>query len=230
MFFVAPKEIEARGERAQLVYQRALKDGAVNVQRARILLIGQDRAGKTSLKKSLVGLPFDPKENSTEGIEVDPSIFQVDAQEVKNWQPIDKSERGLLGCSKDVAQMVVKKLFNPGGHILVQEGKEGSETDDSDQLENKNDNNGTTVDDTDGEKRDDSSVNQVCFQLNPGFCTVLKSSIACNRKKVSGLLSLNLVSNSTTQVKPWPGAWFETGSLTLFWPPGEKQLPRVRWV
>ena len=116
------------------------------------------------MKKSLIGLPFDPKENSTEGIEVDPSIFQVDADEVKNWQPIHKSERGLLGCSKDVAQMVVKKLFIPGGHIWVQEGKEGSEIDDSDQLENENDKNGTTVDDTDGEKRDDSSVNQVCFQ------------------------------------------------------------------
>ena len=116
------------------------------------------------MKKSLIGLPFDPKENSTEGIEVDPSIFQVDAHEVKNWQPIDKSERGLLGCSKAVAQMVVEKLFIPGGHIWVQEGKEGAEIDDSDQLENENDKNGTTVDDTDGEKRDDSSVNQVCFQ------------------------------------------------------------------
>ena len=160
--FVAPKEIEARGERAQLVYQHALRDGAVNVQRSRILLIGQDRAGKTSLKKSLIGLPFDPKENSTEGIEVDPSIFQVHTDEVKNWQPIDKSERGLLGCSKDVAQVLVEKLFFPGHHIWVQEENEGAKINDSYQLENKSDKNGTTVDDTDGEKRDDSFVNQVC--------------------------------------------------------------------
>ena len=91
VFVVAPKEIEARGQRARFVYQRALRDGAVSVQRSRILLIGQDRAGKTSLKKSLIGLPFNRNENSTEGIEVDPSIFQVHADEVKNWQPIDKS-------------------------------------------------------------------------------------------------------------------------------------------
>ena len=127
------------------------------------MLIGQDRAGKTSLKKSLIGLPFDPKENSTEGIEVDPSIFQVYTDEVKNWQPIDKSERGLLGCSKDVAQVVVEKLFFPGHHIWVQEENEGAKINDSYQLENKNDKNGTTVDDTDGEKRDDSFGNQVCF-------------------------------------------------------------------
>ena len=143
------------------MYQRALRDGAVSVQRSRILLIGQDRAGKTSLKKSLIGLPFDPKENSTEGIEVDPSIFQVHTDEVKNWQPIDKSERGLLGCSKDVAQVVVEKLFFPGHHIWVQEENEGAKINDSYQLKNKSDKNGTTVDDTDGEKRDNSFRNQV---------------------------------------------------------------------
>ena len=50
-FSLAPLEIEARGEKAQLAYQSALKDGAVNIYRGRVLLIGQDRAGKTSLKK-----------------------------------------------------------------------------------------------------------------------------------------------------------------------------------
>ena len=73
-----PAEIEARGLRAELAYEKALREGYVNVCRGRVLLIGQDRAGKTSLKKSLMGLPFDPKEQSTEGIEVDPSTFEVD--------------------------------------------------------------------------------------------------------------------------------------------------------
>ena len=159
--------MEARGERARLVYQRALRDGAVSVQRSRILLIGQDRAGKTSLKKSLIGLPFNRNENSTEGIEVDPSIFQVHTDEVKNWQPIDKSERGLLGCSNEaVAQMVVGKL-------CFEEEKEDPEIHDSDQLKNENYRTGTKADDADGEKRDDSFVIQVCFQLNLGFCIAL---------------------------------------------------------
>ena len=39
----------------------------MNVYRGRIILVGQDRAGKTSLKKSLLGLPFDFKEQSTDG-------------------------------------------------------------------------------------------------------------------------------------------------------------------
>ena len=82
------------------------------------MLIGQDRAGKKkSLKKFLIGLPFNPKESSTDGIEVDPSKFQLDVSEALNWQPIDESKQGLLpGCSTDVAQMVVEKLCIPVSH------------------------------------------------------------------------------------------------------------------
>ena len=138
------------------------------------MLIGQDRAGKTSLKKSLIGLPFNRNENSTEGIEVDPSIFQVHTDEVKNWQRIDKSERELLGCSNEVAQMVVEKLW-------FDEEEEDAEIHDSDHLKNENYGSGTKADDADGEKRDDSFVNQVCFKLNLDVCIVLKSSIAYSR-------------------------------------------------
>ena len=67
-----------------MLYEKALRDGAVNVSRGRILFIGQDRAGKTSLKKALLGLPFDPKEQSTEGIEVDPSLCEIEVDQIKN--------------------------------------------------------------------------------------------------------------------------------------------------
>ena len=41
------------------------------------MLIGQEGAGKTSTKKSLKRICFDPKEDSTVGIDVDPSHFKV---------------------------------------------------------------------------------------------------------------------------------------------------------
>ena len=89
-----------------------MKDGYVTVYRSRILLIGQDRAGKTSLKKSLLGLPFDIEEQSTEGIEVDPSNCEIDVdQAAKNWQSIGENKPGLLEFSKDVAKTVVEKMF-----------------------------------------------------------------------------------------------------------------------
>ena len=89
-----------------------MKDGYVTVYRSRIILIGQDRAGKTSLKKSLIGLPFDSEEQRTKGIEVDPLKCEIDVdQAARNWQSIGKNKPGLLECSKDVAKTVFEKIF-----------------------------------------------------------------------------------------------------------------------
>ena len=77
MFFTSdpgssvPAEIRARGPRAEHAFQMAMQNGKVKVYRGRIMLLGQDRAGKTSLRKSLLGLPFDPEQESTVGVEVD---------------------------------------------------------------------------------------------------------------------------------------------------------------
>ena len=74
----------AQGHSAKLVYEEALRDGFVNVYRGRIILVGQDRAGKTSLKKTLLGLPFDYRERSTDGIEIEPSKFEIEVEQIKN--------------------------------------------------------------------------------------------------------------------------------------------------
>ncbi|XP_022810285.1 uncharacterized protein LOC111347291 [Stylophora pistillata] len=105
-------EIPTNGSEAQLAYERALKDGYVKVYRGRIILLGQDRAGKTSLKRSLLGLPFDPKEQSTEGIEMDPSKCEIHVdQAVGNWQFIGENKPLLLQCSKDVAKIVADEMI-----------------------------------------------------------------------------------------------------------------------
>ena len=141
---------------AQLAYESALKDGAVNVYRGRVLLIGQDRAGKTSLKKSLIGLPFNSKEKSSDGIEVDPSKFRLNFNEVRNWQPIDEKKQGLLGCSKDVAQVVVEKMYSILEEREWVQPKERGDT----ILQNDYNKNSKQVG-TDAEKEEASLVNQV---------------------------------------------------------------------
>ena len=157
-FSLAPLEIEARGEKAQLAYQSALKDGAVNVYRGRVLLIGQDRAGKTSLKKSLIGLPFNSKEKSTDGIEVDPSKFQLNVGEVRNWKPIDERKQGFLGCSRDVAQVMVEKMHDISvNRDWVQKEKRGEAM-----LKNDVNKNRKQVG-TDGAMEEVSPVNEVCL-------------------------------------------------------------------
>ena len=109
--FKQAKEEEER-QRAQLAYEKALIDGSVNVHRGRILLIGQDRAGKTSLKKSLLGLPFDPKEQSTEGIEVQASTCEFEVERVKNWHSTNENKPGLQEYSRDISRIVAEKLID----------------------------------------------------------------------------------------------------------------------
>ena len=122
------------------------------------MLIGQDRAGKTSLKKSLIGLPFNPKEKSTDGIELDPSKFQLDVDEVRNWQPIDERKQGLLGCLKDVAQVVVEKMNDTSvNRDWVQEEERGDAI-----LQNDYNKNRKQVG-ADAEEEEVTLVNQVCL-------------------------------------------------------------------
>ena len=73
------------------------------------MLIGQARAGKTSLKKSLLGMPFDPDEQSTVGIEVDPSSFKVDVDQVKNWQRTDE-KLGVSQFAQELARIAAGEL------------------------------------------------------------------------------------------------------------------------
>ena len=84
--------------------------------RARIMLIGQARAGKTSLKKSLLGMPFDPYEQSTVGIEVDPSSFKVDVDQVKNWQRTDE-KLGVSQFAQELARIAAGELVQEEANV-----------------------------------------------------------------------------------------------------------------
>ena len=75
------------------------------------MLIGQDRAGKTSLKKSLLGLPFKSEEESTDGIDVVP--FEVNTDQVKNWKRTDE-KLGVSQLASDLAKMVARDLQETG--------------------------------------------------------------------------------------------------------------------
>ena len=102
--------VQAQGD-VKPFYEKALKDGSVNVYRGRVLLVGQDRAGKTSLKKSLLGLPFNPKEQSTEGIKVDPSACEIEVDQVKNWNSTSENKPSLAEFSEDISRMLAEKLY-----------------------------------------------------------------------------------------------------------------------
>ena len=95
-FFPAPREIVARGSLYVAAYNKALEEGETRVMRLPVMLIGQARSGKTSLRKSLKKQKFDEKEPSTDGIERDPSYFSVtneimSSEETKEEQDVESA-------------------------------------------------------------------------------------------------------------------------------------------
>ena len=97
----------------------------MNVYRGRIVLVGQDRAGKTSLKKALLGLPFDFKEQSTDGIEIEPSKFEIEVEQIKNWtRSANKSSLSeCLEYTTGIAELLARERY----HMIVRDEKEDSE-------------------------------------------------------------------------------------------------------
>lgn len=132
--YLVPREIKVQGPEAKLAYENALKTGKVKVYRARIMLIGQDRAGKTSLKKSFLGLPFNPEEDSTDGIEVDPSKFEVDIDQVKNWKLTDK-KLSVSQFALDLAKMVAKEIQERDKDEEVAQEVDEEDSDDDSKLD-----------------------------------------------------------------------------------------------
>lgn len=66
------------------VYYRVSSEGKICDRRAVLMLVGQDRSGKTSLKNSLNGIGFDKEEQSTMGIDLDTHHLKL--QRKFGWQ------------------------------------------------------------------------------------------------------------------------------------------------
>ena len=119
---VVPAEILAQGQASKSIYENALRKGSVKVYRARIMLIGPARVGKTSLKKSLLGLPFDPKEQSTEGIEIDPSMCEIDVDGITNWHHNSENNTALSDVTIDIPRLLAEERYS----AILNEVKEDS--------------------------------------------------------------------------------------------------------
>ena len=91
VIFTVPSEIRARGPEALEAYNNALAEGQTCVKRVPLMIVGQDRSGKTSVKKSLKGICFKPDENSTLGIEVDRYHFKVTTEIWKTGETVEEA-------------------------------------------------------------------------------------------------------------------------------------------
>ncbi|XP_068712717.1 uncharacterized protein [Montipora foliosa] len=106
-----PSEILSRGPRAVKAFNSALKDGTALVRRLPIMIVGQHRVGKTSLKKSLTGEAFSATQASTEGIETDPSHFKISMEVWRTGQKgIEVDVDSKVFFDRHVASLMVKSL------------------------------------------------------------------------------------------------------------------------
>ena len=63
-----PAAIKRRGSRFVEEYRRALKEGKTSIRRLQLLVLGEERVGKTSLVRSMLGMEFLPECEPTRGI------------------------------------------------------------------------------------------------------------------------------------------------------------------
>ena len=108
---VVPPEALTRGPVAMEAYTNALVEGKSLVKRVPLMLIGQNHAGKTSLKKSLKGICFNSEEESTVGIDVDPSHFKL-SNEI--WKPGEKDQEAnaevAISFEHQTARLIADRL------------------------------------------------------------------------------------------------------------------------
>ena len=144
-----PLDILTRGPLALKAYKEALARGETSVRRVPLMLIGQGGAGKTSTKKSLKGIRFDPNEDRTVGIDVDPSHFKVSTETWRTGeQGNDKNSDTAIYLDYHLARCIADSLKTqenstqrntdtnfldpetievPGQPITTQESREGED-------------------------------------------------------------------------------------------------------
>ncbi|XP_072025629.1 LOW QUALITY PROTEIN: uncharacterized protein [Amphiura filiformis] len=134
----APAEILARGPQAMLAFQHAANSGTKPVYRTRLMLVGQDRVGKTSLKKSLTGQRNVLGETSTDGIDT-MDTCQINVEDAKAWQVHDTNstednidsgqQKGILDGSSGIEEEYAHAIAsNIAQELLNQMKNEKKET------------------------------------------------------------------------------------------------------
>ena len=202
MIFTVPFEISARGPEALRAYQKALKNGKICDRRVPVMIVGQDRSGKTSLKKSLKGELFNPDEDSTMGIEVDPSLCQVTTEVWKARENLESPDEVAMEGNFEyhAARLTQKNLIEQQSREETQKGKLQSDHKESEPKQRKENISQTQVLQT--------TLNTVNTVNKPFNEKVVKS----NTKKIPDVASNESGSSKTPAAPEHKGSSLEKAS------------------
>ena len=119
-----PKEINRRGNTE--VYLQALRRGSANNTHCNLIVLGQERVGKTSLIKSILGKDFDQDCKPTQGVEI--SSIGTELTEhilIRAGEPSEDEEQPWAStsvaqhASYQIRHTIAKEL---SGEVAVEEG------------------------------------------------------------------------------------------------------------
>ena len=88
-------------------YSQAAQEGYAKNNRIPIMVVGQDRAGKTSLMRRILGLPFNKNQPSTTGIYV--NVIELTEQNAED--PWKKREENVFLTSESEPQTALYKIY-----------------------------------------------------------------------------------------------------------------------
>ncbi|XP_033104801.1 uncharacterized protein LOC117107279 [Anneissia japonica] len=127
-----PLEVQARGPEAYNAFIEALKEGSKPIYQTRLMFVGPQRVGKTSLVKALTGLEFNKNEGITDGIDASLSCT-LSVKHITDWklQPdkptgklIKAKQKYLRAVAEKMLQMkrgIKSKKFSSGEHNAAQD-------------------------------------------------------------------------------------------------------------
>lgn len=112
----------ARGKKALEAYRRALKSGKTYDKRVKILLIGNDGVGKTSVGKALKGEEFNENEEERDGVLMSEALKNATVKPWRNSATQRKSSAYKYRCAEYIRQNLLSESTAPLSDDTVTHG------------------------------------------------------------------------------------------------------------
>ncbi|XP_033124477.1 uncharacterized protein LOC117122829, partial [Anneissia japonica] len=110
-----PAQIKARGKDAVTAFVNEIEKGEMTLVNSRVMFLGKEGAGKTSLVNSILGKQFNENEPSTCGI-LTTTVFQTVGEDYNKWEEhkdVDVCELTKQIREHNIAERIARKLEPP---------------------------------------------------------------------------------------------------------------------
>ncbi|XP_033098335.1 uncharacterized protein LOC117102215, partial [Anneissia japonica] len=192
-----PAQIKARGKDAVTAFVNEIEKGEMTLVNSRVMFLGKEGAGKTSLVNSILGKQFNDNEPSTNGI-VTTTVFQIVEGDCCKWEEhkdVDVCELTKQIREYNIAERIARKLEPPEDQETTSMSVSPSST--SSPMETSEEATSLTL-----EERETSDVSQSAANVSKRQFDRLPEDIF--KKVVANLDRQNPEPSSVEEPKPGP--------------------------